>query len=115
MIAFYPINILAGDAENTEVEDRIFDVKFMCLIDLPFQFLFKYADIVSAWVSDDSDHPECLYISMKLRNLVDKTDNLEAIYDVGWTLNDNKYITCVHANTNGYGLFYFGKSEDDND
>jgi hypothetical protein len=69
MIAFYPINILARDAENTEVEDRIFDVKFMGLIGLPFQFLFKYADIVSAWVSDDSDHPECLYISINFEIL----------------------------------------------
>lgn len=39
MIALYPINISAGDAENPEVEDRILDVKFMGLIGFPFLFI----------------------------------------------------------------------------
>ena len=115
MITFIPMNTSAGDVDNPEVEDRILDVKFLGLINLPGQFLFKYADIVSAWVNEDAAHPEYLYISMKLRDLLDKTDNLEAIYDVGWYINNNRYISCVHANPNGYGPFVFGKSEDGDD
>lgn len=115
IITVLPITVSAGDPENPEVVDRIMDVKLFGIFGFPFQANLKYADIVSAWFSEDYTNPNFLYVSLKLRDLEDKTDGLEAIYDVDWAYNNNYYITCVHANPNGFGSFSVGRNTDSDD
>ena len=107
--------VIAGDEEDPEVKDRTSDVKLFGFIGFPLQTFFKYADVVSAWFSEESANPNYLYVSMKVIDLQEKT-SFEAIYDVDWVFNNNRYITCVHANPNGYGPFVIGKDTNgDND
>ena len=107
--------VIAGSEEDPEVEDRIFDVKLFGIFVFPLQIHFKYADIVSTWFYENSDNPDYLYVSLKIRDLDAKTDDLEAIYDVDWSYLNNRYICCVHNNPNGYGPFVIGKSTDGDD
>lgn len=55
-----------------------------------------------------------MYVSLKIRDLDAKADDLEAIYDVDWSYSNNRYCCCVHNNPNGYGLFFISKSTDPN-
>ena len=103
------VTVIAGDEEDPEVEDRTLDVKLFGFIGFPLQTSFKYADIVSAWFSEESTDTDNLYVSIKVMDLQEKT-NLEAIYDVNWVLNNKRYLTCVHANPNGYGPFLIGEN-----
>jgi len=107
-----PLNISAGDSENPEVEDRIFDVNLFGIILFPLQPLVKYTDIVSAWFYEEQSESEFLYVSMKVRELQEKPD-LEAIYVVSWTYNNEGYSTSVHANPNGVTALYAGKNNKD--
>ena len=109
--AILPIAVLAGDSENPEVVDRIMDVRLSGLFPFFLQTFLKYADIVSAWFQEDTENPNYLYITLKIRHLQDTTA-LEAIYDVQWTFNNNLYTTCVHANPLGFSAFFIGKSTD---
>jgi len=104
--------VIAGSEDNPEVEDRIFDVKLFGIFLFPLQIHFKYADVVSTWFYENSDNPDYLYVSLKIRDLGDKADDLEVIYDVDWSYSNNRYICCVHDNPNGYGPFVIGKSAD---
>ncbi len=115
--AILPITgiVIAGSEEDPEVEDRIFDVKLFGIFEFPLQIYFKYADVVSTWFYENIDNPDYLYISLKIRDLDAKTDDLEAIYDVDWSYSNNRYICCVHNNPNGYGPFVIGKSTDGDD
>ncbi|MCX6664077.1 MAG: hypothetical protein NTZ75_07505 [Euryarchaeota archaeon] len=112
ILTVLPLRVLAGDENNPEVEDRILDVKLFGIFPFPLQNNLKYADIVSAWFHGNIENPDYLYVTLKIRELQEKTDGLEAIYDVEWTFNNNSYITCVHANPKGFGGFAIGKSID---
>lgn len=107
----FPTNATASDEENPEFEDRIFDVKLFGIFMFPMQFLFKYGDVVFAWISEDSSNTDYLYISMKVREFRETTE-LEAIYDINWNYKNDRYITYVHSYPNGYGPFVIGKSVD---
>jgi hypothetical protein len=111
ILTVLPLQVLAGDSDNPEFEDRILDVKLFGIFPFPLQNNLKYADIVSAWFHEDIGNPDYLYVTLKIRALQEKT-GLEAIYDVDWTFNNNYYITCVHANPTGFGGFVIGKSID---
>jgi len=115
LLSAFPFTVKAGDAKNPDVVDRIMDVKLFGVIGFPFQANLKYADIVSSWFFENNTNPNFLYVSLKLRDLEDKTDGLEAIYDVDWSFNNNYYITCVHANPYGFGVFSVGRSTDGDD
>ena len=104
--------VIAGSEEDPEVEDRIFDVKLFGIFGFSLQIYLKYVDVVSTWFYENIDNPDYLYVSLKIRDLDAKADDLEAIYDVDWSYSNNRYSCCVHNNPNGYGPFFIGKSTD---
>ena len=79
-----PIIALAGDPENPEFVDRIRDVKLFGLFIIPFQMKYKNVDVISVWFKEESINPENLYVSLKIQDLEEKTESLEAIYNVDW-------------------------------
>jgi hypothetical protein len=110
-----PITALAGDPENPEFIDRIRDVKLFGLFSIPFQNEYKYADVVAAWLHEESANPDYLSVSLQIRDLEEKTESLEAIYDVDWLLNQDRFIANLHINPDGIGSFSVGRSLDLND
>jgi hypothetical protein len=110
-----PLTVLAGDPENPEVIDRIRDVKLFGVITIPLQMHYKYADIVAAWLHEESANPDYLSVSLQIRDLEEKTGSLEAIYNVDWLWNNNRFIVNLHINPQGIGSFIVGRSLDYND
>ena len=110
-----PLTALAGDPENPEVIDRIRDVKLFGVITIPLQMQYKYADIVAAWLHEESANPNHLSVSLQIRDLEEKTESLEAIYVVDWTWNNHRFLVCLHINPDGIGSFLVGRSLDYND
>jgi len=108
-----PITALAGGPENPEVVDRIRDVKLFGVITIPLQMQYKYADIVAAWLHEESLTPEYLFVSLQLRDLNEKTESLEAIYDVDLTWNNNRFIAMLHINPEGIHPFWVGRYLDE--
>jgi len=88
--------VFAGSEENPELEDRIFDVKLFGLFPFMPQSNFKYVDIISAWINEESDNPDYLYMNLKIRDLEETTEKFDAIYVIGWTLNNVAYSASVH-------------------
>jgi hypothetical protein len=110
----FPLGTIAGDSDDSEVEDRIRDVKLFGIFSFLPQYLFKHIDIVSAWFSENSDKPDYLYVSLRLRNIEEKTKMLEAIYVVPWLNNNNYFLTGVHVFPSGVEDYYIGISMDEN-
>lgn len=102
----------AGDPENPEIEDRILDVKLFGIFPFLNQKIVKYSDIISAWFYEEQTNPEYLYVSMKVRDLQEKTD-LEAIYAVSWYYNNNGYSVSMHVNPNGITPLFAGKNNEE--
>ena len=112
-------NVNAGTESDPELKDRILDVRFNGFLPLYPQILFKYLDIVSVWFEEKSDNPDIIYVSLKLRDIVTKTDSLEVIYLVGWFYQNEQYICSIHIHPEGvYGNPYIcrqiGNDEYDN-
>ena len=110
-----PITALAGDPENPEFVDRIRDVKLFWFFPIPFQMEYKYADIVAAWLHEESANPDYLSVSLQIRDLEEKTESLEAIYSVDWAWNNHLILVGLHINPDGIGSFDAGRSLDYND
>ena len=110
-----PMNALAGDPDNPEFVDRILDVKLFGVFTCPFQINYKYADVVAAWLHEESTNSEYLSVSLQIRNLEEKTDSLEAIYDVDLVWKNDRFIVCLHINPYGISSFVVGRSLDGND
>jgi hypothetical protein len=110
-----PIIALAGDPENPEFVDRIRDVKLFGLFIIPFQMKYKNVDVISVWFKEESINPENLYVSLKIQDLEEKTESLEAIYNVDWLRDLDRFCVNLHINPNGVGSFYVGRSLDYND
>jgi hypothetical protein len=90
------ITAMAGDEKNPEIKDKRGD-------------MFKHADIVSVWFYEDSNNPDYLYVSFKVRDLIDRTQMLETIYNVEWNFLGNTYIADVHVFPSGVSEFSAGK------
>lgn len=105
----------AGDPENPEFVDRIRDVKLFGLFTIPFQMEYTYADVVAAWFYEESVNPDYLSVSLEIRDLEDKTESLEAIYNVHWLWKQDRFIANLHINPTGIGSFNVGRSLDYND
>jgi hypothetical protein len=105
----------AGDPENPEVVDRIRDVKLFWFFAIPFQMEYKHADIVAAWFHEESVTPDSLFVSLQVRDLVEKTESLEAIYDVEWTWKNYQCSVLLHIHPDGISSFWVGRSLDYND
>jgi hypothetical protein len=110
-----PMTALAGDPENPEVVDRIRDVKLFWFFAIPFQMEYKHADIVAAWLHEESASPESLFVSLRTRDLEEKTESLEAIYTVDWSWKNNRYLVLLHIHPDGPSSFDVGRSLDQND
>lgn len=82
-----PMNVTAGDPENPDVKDRIYDVIGFLPISVN-----KRIDIVSAWFYEEESDPDNLHITLKILDLnamvKAKTRN---IYDIIGLIVD-KYI-----------------------
>jgi hypothetical protein len=105
----------AGDPENPEVVDRIRDVKLFWFFAIPFQMEYKHADIVAAWLHEESVTPDSLFVSLQVRDLEEKTESLEAIYVVDWSWKNYRYLVLLHIHPDGIGSFDVGRSLDYND
>jgi hypothetical protein len=92
----FPITALAGDPENPEVKDRTQDVKLFGLFPFLPQFPYIYVDIVSAWIYEEEDSPENLYMSLKIMDLKDTTEKYDAIYVISWAYNGINYAASMH-------------------
>jgi hypothetical protein len=110
-----PMTALAGDPENPEVVDRIRDVKLFWFFAIPFQMEYKHADIVAAWLHEESATPDALFVSLRIRDLEEKTESLEAIYTVDWAWKMDSYSVCLHIHPDGISSFDVGRSLDHND
>jgi hypothetical protein len=116
IITILPITALAGDPENPEVKDRTRDVKLFGLFTLFPQSLFSYVDIVSAWIYEEADHPENLYISLKLMDLKGTTQKYDTIYTISWMHKNIPYSAGVHIFPTGPSAFCAGRwNEQGND
>ena len=121
--ALIPLTASAGDPNDPEVTDRIRDVRgFFGLIPRALipQFFLKHVDIQSAWFYEDSNNPDYLSISLKVRDLeVKLSDNeqktYDTIYTVRWYLNDEFYVSGLHVFSDGHITEYsVGKESDEN-
>jgi hypothetical protein len=92
-----PITVMAGDEKNPEIKDKTGDI------------LFKHADIISVWFHEDKNNPSNLYISFKVRDLINRTQTLETIYVVDWGFRGNTYSVDFHVFPYGVSEFYSGK------
>ena len=101
--------------ENPQVEDRRWDVKIFGLLPILPQWYLRHVDIVSAMFYEASDTPASLYLSLELRDLQDATVLFEAVYAVGWTLDNTHYGTVLHVRPDGVHNFLVGRSIDGDD
>ena len=102
--------VMAGDEENPEIKDRIMDVMVFKFFRAFPQLFFKHIDIVSVWFYEDAANPDYIYVSLKLRDLEENTDSLEAIYGVEWNYFQDHYLAIIKIHSGGiYGGFYVDK------
>jgi hypothetical protein len=92
----FSMTVFGGSEDDPEVEDRIGDVKIFGIIPFFPQVNFGYADIVSAWIYEEENNPDFLYMGLKIRDLEDTTDKYDAIYVIVWTFNNIEYSAGVH-------------------
>jgi len=109
IMTILPMTALAGDEENPEVKDRTRDVKLFGLFTLFPQSLFAYVDIVSAWIYEEENNPENLYMSLKLMDLKDTTQKYDAIYIISWMHKSISYSAGVHIFPTGPTALYAGR------
>lgn len=104
------INVLAGDINDPEITDDEDDM-FGSFIVHPIRYQlfhsigllpmenFNFLDIKSAWFYEQSDEPEYLYGSIKLKNLEEISQR--AVYSIHWTFNGERYAIGSHIYNNG--------------
>jgi len=73
-----PVTVMAGDEENPEIIDELYDTDLSKL------------DINSVWFYEKINDSDYLFISMKIINLNEK---INAIFSVTWFYNDIKYVS----------------------
>ena len=96
VIQLLSINVFAGSEEDPEFEDRTRDVKIFGIFPFLPQFNYKYADIISAWINEESENPDLLIMNLKIRGLEENTKKFDAIYVISWTYNNIQYSASVH-------------------
>ena len=104
--ALIPISatVNAGTENDPEIRDHIFDVRLFGFLPFLFQVYFKHIDMISIWFSEDSDEPDYLYVSLKLRDLKENTDSLESVYVVHWVHEDKMWEAALKIHPTGiYG------------
>ena len=94
VVPILPFVVSAGDEENPEIEDPEDDVILFGMY--PMNLLgkfFKHFDIISSWFHEDSDEPDILYITMKVKRY--KPARQMAFYSVFWYYNDTQYVALI--------------------
>jgi len=99
--AILPCVVMGGGPDDPEIEDNVFDVKFVGLWGFFFQFLVKHIDVVSAWFDEDSENPEYLTVCLQTRSLVERTESFEALYKVNWFFNHERYGVILKIHPDG--------------
>jgi hypothetical protein len=104
------INVFAGSEEDPEIIDNEADW-FGSFIDHPIRYqlfhaigllpmeTFDFLDIKSAWFFEESDEPDYLFASLKLKNL--EKISQRAVYSIHWTFNGERYTIGSHIYNNG--------------
>ncbi len=92
----FSITATSGSEEDPEIEDRIRDVRFLGVFPFFPQFNFIYVDIVSAWIYEEQDNADFLYMNLKIRDLEENTEKYDAIYVISWMYDNNQYSSSVH-------------------
>ena len=102
--------VLAGDINDPEIIDEEDDI-FGSFIDHPIRFQifhsiglltmdsYDFMDIKSAWFFEESDEPEYLYASLKIKEL--DVISQRAVYSIHWTFNGVRYAVGSHIYNNG--------------
>jgi hypothetical protein len=104
------INVFAGseeDPEITDVEDDIFGsfikhpIRYQLFhaIGLLKMDNFDFLDIKSAWFFEESDEPEYLFASIKLKDL--DVISQRVVYSLHWKFDGRKYAIGSHIYNNG--------------
>jgi hypothetical protein len=109
----FPLAVNAGSEDDPEVEDRIRDVMLFGRFPFIFQFSFKYVDIVSAWMNEEENNPDYLYLNLKVRDLEEKTKRFDAIYVISWTLDSVWYSASVHIFPYGPTILKAGPTDEE--
>lgn len=109
----FSFNVIAGSEEDPEVEDRIRDVKIFGIFPFLPQSNFKYVDIISAWIYEEEDNPDYLYMSLKIRDLEETTEKYDAIYVISWTLDSVTYSASVHIFPQGPTALLAGPTDEE--
>jgi hypothetical protein len=106
----FSFNVLAGDINEPEITDQE-DDWFGSFIEHPIRFQifysiglltmesFDFLDIESAWFHEESDEPEYLFTSIKLKDL--NVISQRAVYSIHWKYNGVKYSVGSHIYNNG--------------
>jgi hypothetical protein len=97
----FSINVIAGSEEDPEIQDRTRDVKLFGLFPFMPQFNLIYADIVSAWICEEEENPDLIYMNLKIRDLDDTTEKYDAIYVISWTYENVHYSASMHIFPHG--------------
>jgi len=113
ILVSFSICVSAGSEEDPEIVDRTFDVKLFGLIPFLPQMYFKNADFESVWFYEQVDHPDTLYICMKLRELKIISETYEFNYVVDWTYNNVNYGAFIRLFPQGLTSFLVGTLDED--
>ena len=94
VLPILPFVVSAGDEENPEIEDPENDVLLFGMYHRPILGkFFKHFDIISSWFHEDSDEPDILYITMKIK--IYKPAREMAFYSVFWYYKDTQYAAII--------------------
>ncbi len=94
VLPILPFVVSAGDEENPEIEDPEDDVLLFAMHQMPILGkFFKHFDIISSWFHEDSDEPDILYITMKVKRY--KPARQMAFYSVFWYNKDIQYAAVI--------------------
>ena len=89
-----PFVVSAGDEENPEIDDPEDDILLFGIYPRPILGkFFKHFDIISSWFHEDSDEPDILYITMKVKRY--KPARQMAFYSVFWYYKNTQYVALI--------------------
>ena len=102
--------VLAGDVDDPEIIDEEDDM-YGSFIDHPIRFQifhsigllpmdsYDFMDIKSAWFYEESDNPEYLFASLKIKDL--DVISQRAVYTIHWTFDGVRYAVGSHIYNDG--------------
>jgi len=109
------LNVLAGNINDPEITDDE-DDWFGSFIDHPIRYqlfhaigllpmeTFDFLDIKSAWFYEESDEPDYLFVSLRLKDL--EVISQRAVYSIHWTFNGERYAIGSHIYNNGLNTVF---------